>query len=79
MNEEREPISFLSYLQAENIRLRQAVADLSFETMALREVLASRRRRSTGPDANGRSPDLCLPLSRYVMLGHDEEDSVSAE
>jgi hypothetical protein len=53
MNEERQPISFLSYLPAENIKLRQAVIDLSFETMALREALA--RRRSTEPDV--RRPD----------------------
>jgi hypothetical protein len=31
-------ISLLSFLEAENIRLRQAVVELSLETMALREV-----------------------------------------
>ena len=36
---ERRPISILSFLQAENIRLRQAVLELSLDTMALREEL----------------------------------------
>ena len=36
---ECRPISLLSFLQAENIRLRQAVLALSLDTMALREEL----------------------------------------
>jgi hypothetical protein len=36
---ECRPISLLSFLQAENIRLRQAVLELSLDTMALREEL----------------------------------------
>lgn len=36
---ECQPISLLSFLQAENIRLRQAVLALSLDTMALREEL----------------------------------------
>jgi hypothetical protein len=51
MDEERQPISFLSYLQAENIKLRQAVVDLSVDTWALRNALA---RRRSEPDANVR-------------------------
>jgi hypothetical protein len=33
------PISILSFLEAENIRLRQAVVKLSRDTMVLREAL----------------------------------------
>jgi hypothetical protein len=33
------PISILSFLEAENIRLRQAVFQLSRDTIALREAL----------------------------------------
>ena len=34
-----EPTSILSFLEAENVRLRQAVVELSLDTMALREAL----------------------------------------
>jgi hypothetical protein len=34
-----QPISILSFLEAENARLRQAVMELSRDTMALREAL----------------------------------------
>jgi hypothetical protein len=34
-----QPIDLLSFLEAENMRLRQAVAELSLDTMALREAL----------------------------------------
>jgi hypothetical protein len=54
MDEERQPISFLSYLQAENIKLRQAIVDLSLDTMALRKALA---KRVSAPGANVRTPD----------------------
>jgi hypothetical protein len=41
------PVTVLSYLEAENVRLRQTVAELSLDTSILREVLA---RRATTPD-----------------------------
>jgi transposase-like protein len=34
-----EPTSLLSSLEAENVRLRQAVVELSLDNMALREAL----------------------------------------
>ena len=37
------PISILSFLEAENIRLRQAVVELSLDTMALREALEKKK------------------------------------
>jgi hypothetical protein len=39
------PISMLSFLEAENIRLRQAVVELSRDTKALRQAL----RKNDGP------------------------------
>lgn len=36
---ECRPISLLSVLEAENIRLRRAVVELSLDTLALREAL----------------------------------------
>ena len=39
------PISLLSFLEAENIRLRQVVVELSRDTMALREAL----KKNEGP------------------------------
>ena len=33
------PISFLSFLEAENIRLRKAIVELSLDARALREAL----------------------------------------
>jgi hypothetical protein len=39
---ERRPINMLSFLEAENIRLRQAVVELSRDTVALREALEER-------------------------------------
>jgi hypothetical protein len=42
---ERPPTSLLSFLQAENIRLRQAVLELSLDTTALKEAL-NRMERS---------------------------------
>jgi hypothetical protein len=37
------PISFLSVLKAENFRLRQAVVELSLDTLVLREALKELR------------------------------------
>ena len=37
------PISLLSVLEAENFRLRQAVVELSLDTLALREALKELR------------------------------------
>jgi hypothetical protein len=42
------PISFLSFLQAENVRLRQAIVDLSLHTRVLRSSL-SRLEAPTAP------------------------------
>jgi len=39
------PISILSFLEAENLRLRQAVVALSLDTMALREALEKNEGR----------------------------------
>ena len=39
------PISILSFLEAENFRLRQAVVALSLDTMALREALEKNEGR----------------------------------
>ena len=36
---ERRPISLLSFLEAENVRLRQAVVELSLTARVLREAL----------------------------------------
>ena len=44
---ECRPISLLSVLEAENIRLRQAVLELSLDTLALREAL----KRMEAPNA----------------------------
>jgi hypothetical protein len=44
---ECRPISLLSVLEAENIRLRQAVVELLIDTLALRE--ASHRRELSAP------------------------------
>ena len=41
------PISLLSFLQAENVRLHRAVVELSLHTMALREAL----KRMEAPNA----------------------------
>jgi len=43
------PTSLLSFLQAENVRLRQAVAELSLGALALREAL----KRMEDPKAVG--------------------------
>ena len=45
------PISLLSVLDAENFRLRQAVVELSLDTLALREALKELR---PGPRISGR-------------------------
>jgi hypothetical protein len=37
-----QPISLLSFLEAENIRLRQAVVELSLHTLALRKALKTK-------------------------------------
>jgi hypothetical protein len=39
MDQEYRPISLLSFLEAENIRLRRAVVELWLDTAALREAL----------------------------------------
>jgi hypothetical protein len=38
-NPKSQPISLLSVLEAENIRLRQSVVELSLDTLVLREAL----------------------------------------
>ena len=43
-------ISLLSFLEAENIRLRQAVVELSLDTIALREELTRTERRERVAD-----------------------------
>jgi hypothetical protein len=47
----RRPVSILSFLEAENIRLRQAVVKLSLDTMALREAL----KKNEGASQQGRN------------------------
>jgi hypothetical protein len=43
MNQECRTTSLLSFLEAENIRLRRTVMELSLDTMALREALSRQR------------------------------------
>jgi hypothetical protein len=38
-----QPISLLAFLKTQNLRLRQAVAELSLDTLALREALKELR------------------------------------
>jgi|SRR5258708_771150 hypothetical protein len=40
------PISLLSFLEAENVRLRQAILELSLDARALREALSRMEGRS---------------------------------
>jgi hypothetical protein len=79
MNQGRRPISLLSFLQAENARLREVVAELSLDTTVLREILARElaRKQSTKPDANFRPPDRHLACSRGETLGQDANHAVS--
>jgi hypothetical protein len=48
------PIGLLSFLEAENIRLRQAIVELWFDTMALREALKAARTLSAYVKSNWR-------------------------
>jgi hypothetical protein len=61
-----EPISLLSYLEMENVRLRQAVVELSLDTMALREELI----KAAGYDrvANIRPRQRRLPRPARVSI-----------
>lgn len=61
-----QPISLLSYLEMENVRLRQAVVELSLDTMALREELIN----AAGYDrvTNFRPRQRRLPRSPRVSI-----------
>jgi hypothetical protein len=50
---ECQPISLLSFLEAENIRLRQAFLELSRDTLALREAL-KRKGQASASRSSGR-------------------------
>jgi hypothetical protein len=70
MEPERQLVSLLSFLEAENARLRQAIIDLSFDTMTLRETLARERRNER--DANfGERDRSSTARSGRVTLVHD--------
>jgi hypothetical protein len=78
MNQECRTTSLLSFLEAENIRLRRTVMELSLDTMALREALSRQRsgERSMAANSAAGSPDR-RPALRVVPI-HDG-DGRSAE
>jgi hypothetical protein len=55
MNRECRPINLLSFLEAENVRLREAAVDLLLDAVALRETL--KRLESGERDATVSSQD----------------------
>jgi hypothetical protein len=55
---ECRPISLLSVLEAENIRLRQAVVELSLDTLALREALERREASDRVVNFRSREPKI---------------------
>jgi hypothetical protein len=63
---ECRPISLLSVLEAENIRLRQAVVELLIDTLALREAL---HRREVSPPRRGVQAK--RSASVVQLLAHD--------
>jgi hypothetical protein len=70
MNQQCRPTSLLSFLEAENIRLRQAVVELWLDTTALREAV---KRRESGERFATDRPRDRRPAPR-VMLIHDVDD-----
>lgn len=72
---ERQPISLLSFLEAENMRLRQAAVELSFDTMVLRKALA--RMRSAETDAKAGLRNRRRMLAHRVMLVYDRNRAVA--
>jgi hypothetical protein len=74
------PISLLSFLEAENVRLRQAIVELSRDAKTLKEALDKWKLDQAVAVSIGRTPDLPRPLSprenAKAQFGHPFELAV---